>query len=292
MHAINPKNTTIVYFSRFDFKTQVFFLKKKIILLSHDWPCPLKKKISHISCASIMVDTPVSAQEALAKATDEFFEMYDKFVQDLSQVFGNASNPDDPLERARLNIATIMTAVDQDDRVRLLATRWNTMATVAKNKQALDSKNEAHFMANLEGPSIFSELGMPQILASERFAANRPFFWAFVKKLTKKAQTVVTLMKTANAAPADLNMLERDAAMASTLEDMGLMVRRTNTGELTLDIKQLMDPAKAKKIFSKVMKSQKGDTTIMNSALETVKSMMSGGEESEKALSALLSQGK
>jgi hypothetical protein len=237
-------------------------------------------------------NSKVSAQKALSKATAEFFEMYDRFVQDLSQVFGNPSNPDDLLERARLNIATIMTAIDQDDRIRLLATRWNTMATVPKNMDALESKNEAHFMANLEGPSIFSELGIPQILASDRFKENRIFFWAFVRKLTKKAHAVVALTLAANETPANPAILERDAAMARALEEMGLVVRHTTDGQLNLNLKDLMDPSKAQKIFKRLMKSQGGNTAVMESALETVKSMMSGGEDSEKTLSALLSQSK
>lgn len=231
-----------------------------------------------------------AAQAALSQSINEFFDMYDKFVSNLAQVFSNPNNIDHPLERARLNIAIVTTAVDFDDRVKLLATRWDAMASNPKTAAAFESKNDAYFMANMEGPSMLSELGVAQILASDQFPANRPFFWAYIKKLSKKARAVVEQTQLANATPADPTIIERDAAMARTLEEMGLAVRHTTTGELNLNIKELMDPAKAKRIFAKVMKGQKGDTSVMNTALDTVKSMFSGGEEGEKALSTLLSQ--
>lgn len=240
---------------------------------------------------SSIKEAKVAAQAAIDKAVKEFIDAYEAFIVNLTKVFGNPNNIEDPLNKAMLQLANIMTAIDQQERIILLATRWHAMVTGNdKNKEAFTNQNEAFFIANLEGPSVFSELGVPQIMNATQFRDNRDLFWAYVRKLSKKAAAVIE--KTATDLPVDPSEFERDAQMAQTLQELGLMATHSKTGQVTLDIKKLFDPKNAANIMKRVMSGQKGqDPAVMKAALETVTSLMSGSKEGEEAFARMLSQG-
>ncbi|WP_298325678.1 hypothetical protein [Asticcacaulis sp.] len=225
------------------------------------------------------------AQKELDDCVEEFFKIYEEFVLNLVRTFGNESQVDDPLNKAMVNNGVISTAVDRDERIVKLATRWHLM--VEQNKEAFATKNDAFFLSHLEGLSVFTDLGIAQVLKSERFFVNRDIFWAYVNKVSKKAKKVVD--KSAMPLPSDASEFERDAQMAQTLEQMGLLAKHSVTGEITVDIKRLLDPKNAKAIMKRVMGAQKGhDPAVMKTALDAVTSMMSGSEEGEKAFESLL----
>lgn len=231
--------------------------------------------------------------KTLEKASEDFLETFDAFVSNLTRTFANEADVDDPLNKAMFQIAVIQTAVDRTERIVTLATRWHNMATVnEKNKAAFESCNESFLAANFEGASILNEMGIARVLNNvDLFPKSREIFWAYIRKLTKKAAAVVAAAKAPLPEnPADF---ERDAQMTQVLEQMGLLAKQQKTGEINLNIKALLDPKNAQAIMRRVMKGQKGqDPEAMKAALDTVTSMMTGSQEGEAAFNKMMSQAR
>lgn len=223
------------------------------------------------------------------KAIEVFFKTYDDFVTSLAKVFGNPNNLDDPLTKALGQVMSISTSVDRSERIVLLATRWNMMVTNERNIHAFETKNEAFFIANLEGLSIFSELGIAELMKdTERFPLSRDQFWSYVSTLSKRAAAVLKHVAAAAAVPVDPAEFERDAQMTQTLESLGLLVKQKQTGEIQMDIKKLMDKNTIIKMMRQ-LKNKGHNAAGMKAAMETVTEMLSESDGGEAALAKLLS---